>query len=282
MRSPLRISASVAGGLLLASASAIALGTRRWARATDDLVARLDAGDDARFDAPFDPGELDELPPPVVRWLTRAIPAGAALPRRAVVAQAGEFLVKDGRWARFTAVSYLAAVPPAFVWDAAIRMAPMVDVRVRDSYVAGTGTMHGAVEGLVTVVDRSGTREMAIACLQRYLAEAVWMPSALLPRAGVAWTPIDDRTARATLADRGVTASVDFHFASDGDVVGISADRYRDVKGTPVLTRWEGTWREHARIGGVLVPTAGEVAWVLPIGRQPYWRGRAVHVEHAR
>ena len=39
----------------------------------------------------------------------------------------------------------------------------------------------------------------------RYLAEAVWMPSALLPSNGVAWEAVDDLHARASLTYQDIT-----------------------------------------------------------------------------
>jgi hypothetical protein len=160
-------------------------------------------------------------------------------------------------------------------------MAPLVTVRVRDSYLRGEGAMQARAAALFPVVDQGGTRAMAEASLQRYLAESTWLPTALLPEAGVAWTPIDDSTARATLIDKGVTATVDFHFGAGGEVVRTTAVRYRDVDGTPVPTTWVGYSREYARVAGMMIPTAGAVEWVLPDGtRLPYWRGRLIGAEY--
>jgi hypothetical protein len=240
-------------------------------------VQRLQGCDAARAaGAPtrFAPAELDGLPAPVARYFAFALTPGQPLVRRARLEHAGEFLVRAGAWNPFTSVEELVVRPPGFVWDATVRVAPLVGVRVRDSYHDGVGAMHGAVAGLVPVVDQRGTPEMAEASLQRYLAEAPWAPTALLPSQGVAWTPLDERSARATLTDGGVTAVVDFHFGDGGEIARTSAMRYRDVQGTLTRTHWVGHLREYARRDGMMVPEAGEVAWVLPDARVPYWRAR--------
>jgi hypothetical protein len=59
----------------------------------------------------------------------------------------------------------------------------------------------------------------------------------------------------------------------------MSAMRHRDVNGTPALTPWAGRFSSYARVGGMMVPTDGEVGWVLPDGWYPYWRGRTVKTE---
>jgi hypothetical protein len=68
--------------------------------------------------------------------------------------------------------------------------------------------------------------------------------------------------------------SLDFHFGADGLVNRVhTAARGRDVGGHSVPTPWQGHWHRYARRGGLLVPLAGEVEWLLPAGAQPYWRG---------
>jgi hypothetical protein len=191
--------------------------------------------------------------------------------------------LRPGAWSPFTADQWFTTTAPGFVWDADVRMVPLTPVRVRDSYVAGEGTMFGAVAGLVPVVNQHGTRAMAEASLQRFLAEATWFPTALLPGdagAGVTWSPVDDSTARATLTDGAVSVSVDFHFDGRGEIARTSTTRYRDVNGTPVRTPWVGHVRDYRRLHGLLVPTDGEVEWVTPEGRLPYWRGRVTGVEY--
>ncbi|MET3139334.1 hypothetical protein AAKU61_003715 [Undibacterium sp. GrIS 1.2] len=71
--------------------------------------------------------------------------------------------------------------PPGFEWDARIRMAPGVDVWVRDAYALGKGSLLAAISGFINVVDMHDTAESARGELMRYLAEAVWYLTALLP-----------------------------------------------------------------------------------------------------
>ena len=184
-------------------------------------------------------------------------------------------------WMPFTATEHVSVRPLGFVWDASIRVMPLVAMRVRDSYFEGTGTMEGRLAALVPVVRQSGGGSMATATLQRYLAEAPWVPTALLPSEGVRWTALDDSSARATITDGDVTASIDFHFDHDGTIGGISADRYRDAGGTLVLTPWRGGWRGYETVDGMLIPREGDVSWQLPDGPHTYWRGRLEQVTYA-
>jgi hypothetical protein len=275
MRHWLRIVAIGGGGAAAATALA-AIGALRWRRQTARTVARLGAhppvGASSHSPSPSLPGTV---PAPVARYLAFALAPGQAAIREARVRWRGEFRTRpDGRWSPFTARQLYRTRPPGFVWDAAIRMAPLLTVRVRDSYMDGEGAMRVAAASLVTVVDRRGTPELAASALARHLAEMVWLPTALVPGDGLVWTAVDDRTARATLTDGDVSASVDFHFGSLGEVVSVSGERHRDVGGAGVLTPWRGRLWDYAYVHGMMVPRCGEVAWLLPDGPFAYWRGR--------
>jgi hypothetical protein len=259
------------------------IGAIFWNRETARAIDRM-AERSARAESPsvtaFSPAMLERLPAPVARYLAFAITAGRPLVRRARFSQAGEFSISPGVWKPFTAVEYFSVHPPGFVWDATIRSSPLIPVRIRDSYLAGEGSMRGALAGLVPIVDQHGTPEIAAGSLVRYLAEAAWLPTALLPCEGVSWTRIDQTSARATLTDGPTSVWLDVRFGSNGEIVTVFTMRYRDVKGTPVLTPWMGHFRDYESKDGMMVPLAGEVEWLLPDERLPYWRGEIVEASY--
>jgi hypothetical protein len=286
MKRGITIGAAAMGGVALGAAAVTAVANVRWTRATARATRRLaeqPTVERVPARAPtFSPEQLAGLPAPVARYFTFALTPGQPLIRRARVRWEGEFRLRPGgSWRPFTAVQDFMARPPGFVWDATIRVAPLLPARVRDAYVAGEGVMLGKIAALVPVADQRGTPEMAAGALSRYLGEAVWLPTALLPSAGVSWTPIDERTARATLTDGGTTVTADFHFGPRGEIVGASMTRYRDVNGRGVPTPFEGRYAsEYRRVAGMMIPVGGEVAWLLPEGPFAYWRGRIGAAEY--
>ena len=275
---------AAAGGLAVGTVALVAIAAARWNRATARIVARLAATADssAGQSAVYAPDRLDGLPAPVARYFAFALTPGQALVRHAQVRWRGEFRsAPDAAWKPFTAIQHFTVHPPGFVWDASIQMLPLAPVRVRDGYVDGEGTMSGRIASLIPVVDQGGTPSMAAGALSRFLGETVWLPTALLPNAGVSWAAVDDTTARATLTDGATRVSADFHFSPTGEITGVSMTRYRDVDGrgvpTPFQARFRGGYR---RVGGMMVPVEGEVAWVLPEGPFTYWRGRPIAITY--
>ena len=275
-----KVGVIAAGSVAAAAAGAVTIGIFRWSRATKRKVDRLGTLP-VSHETPPSPSELDTLPTPVKRYFTFAFAPDQMPIAAARVASAGTFLTKRGaKRSPFIADQHFVIEPPGFVWDAKITMAPLVTARVRDSYVDGEGEMTARAVGVIPIVDQHGTPEMAEASLQRYLAEAVWFPTALLPGAGVTWTPIDKSSARATLSDHGHTVSVDFQFGVNGQIDGFWAMRQRDVNGVPVLTPWRGRVWDYERADGLMVPRAAEVEWELADGPLAYWRGQITRINY--
>jgi hypothetical protein len=203
----------------------------------------------------------------------------------ATITWEGEFnMGRPGKdnWRPFTAVQEFVPGAPGFVWEARIAMLPGMPVFVRDSFVEGRAAMRGAVWGLVPVVSTEGTPTLASGALQRYLGEAAWLPTALLPRSGVSWTAIDDARARATVSAGGTTVSLEFQFDEQGqNVSAFAPDRfYDDGKQPPVARPWLARNQTFGERGGVVVATSSIVEWQLPEGTFAYWRGRPVRIDY--
>jgi hypothetical protein len=261
----------------------LALADYRWRMLSAAFVERLIHGVAAGPKAAFSAAELDGLPAPAARYFRVVLRDGQPLVRSGRLVQNGEFLVRptpDG-WRPFSATQHFAVQPAGFVWDARIRMAPGVPVRVRDAFVDGTGSMNASVLALFTMLKVEGTPDIAAGALHRYLAEAVWFPTALLPSQGVVWSPLDDSKARATLTAGNTTVWLDFLFGEDGLVRGVfTPERARDVDGHAVPTPWQGRWFEYEEHDGMRIPVSGEVEWVLPEGPQVYWKGRVTGISY--
>jgi hypothetical protein len=233
------------GGLAaLGAAGGIAVGTRRWNRQSATAISCLYAPEPVTGHVAD--AQHEDLPDPVERYFRFALTPGQPLVRHAFIRWSGELLMfGSSGWRPFNAEQHFSAYAPGYVWDANVRMVPFLPVRIRDSYIDGAGASEASVASLFPLKGQRGTRKVAEASLMRYLAEAVWLPTALLPRPGLSWSAIDADTARATLTHRGLSAAVDFRFGAAGGIVSCSADRYRAVGSGMVLTPWRGSYRNY-------------------------------------
>ena len=113
------------------------------------------------------------------------------------------------------------------MWVATIQLAPLFWIRGWDSYVHGSGHMFWKLLSALTLVNFGGP-EIDRAALCRYLSEAVFFPTALLPSDRLSWEAQSADSARATLTYGGMAASAVFHFNDLGQVTRLeSADRPR-------------------------------------------------------
>ena len=52
------------------------------------------------------------------------------------------------------------------------------------------------------------------------------------------------------------------------------------MAGAVVPTPWQGRMSNYEVHDGMRIPLEGEVAWVLPEGPAPYWRGRIISLNY--
>jgi hypothetical protein len=274
--------AAIALLALLVTAASL-YGAQRWRSLTAELNARLEASRKQPSATRYDARELDGLPAPVQRYFRAVLPDVAPIVATAAVTHAGTFNMGETKdqWKPFTSEQRVVTQAPGFVWNGRIAMLPGVPVLVHDAYVAGEGLLRPAIFGLITLVNLQGKGEIARGELMRFFAEAAWYPTALLPSQGVRWEPINDTSARATLTDGPISLTMTFTFSADGLITSVLAEsRGRTVAGKVIPTPWEGRWSNYQRQGGMLVPMTGEVAWLLPEGAKPYWRGTITALDY--
>jgi hypothetical protein len=253
-------------------------------RAPDDVRrVLLDALAESSAPARVDFAALDGAPPPLARYLRRVLRDGDPVIRRAELAQRG--VLRTGpasrRWLDFAAEQLVAPTLPGFVWDARVRLPLGLGLTVRDSYAAGVGAGSVSFRSLRVGGDRDRP-ELAAGALHRFLAEAVWYPTALVPGPRLAWRPIAGDRALATLTDAGIGVSLEFRFDDDGNVCGIyTPARWGRFDRRYCEAGWEGRFREYAELGGLLVPRRGEVGWYVGERWSAVWRGEVTRARYA-
>ncbi len=262
----------------------LAMGSWRWRARTTDLHRRLDEARVVRGSVRPATPDLATVPEPVRRYLEVVLPTGWQSITSASLTQDGSFNMSETgeRWRPFSASQRVVTRRPGFVWDGRISVMPGVLAHGVDSYVAGAGALYVAIAGLIPAADvHDSDGAVARGELLRFLAEAPWYPTALVPSEVLAWSPIDDRSALVTLSDGPLVVQMTYTFGADGLVERVHAQaRGRTVDGVLVPTPWEGSWSDYEPRDGMLVPTRGEVAWLLPEGPKPYWRGRITSIAY--
>jgi hypothetical protein len=257
-------------------ALALWFGRSRWETETRKLVTAIEASRTPGTTDRFDAREIEGLPPPVQRYFRAVLRDGQSIIAAAYVEHAGTFNTGEtvDNWKPFTSRQWVVTRRPGFVWDGRVAMVAGLVVHVHDAYANGEGILHPAIAGLYSLTNLRDSGEIAQGELMRIFAEAAWYPTALLPSQGIRWGSVDERSAKATLTDGPLTLTLLFRFGDHGLIETIRADgRGRIVGNSIIMTPWEVTSSNYQERNGMQVPLSGEVAWLTPEGRKPYWRG---------
>lgn len=221
--------------------------------------------------------ELKGLPEPVQRYFQQTLVPEQPLIRDLTLKQAGRInlLYHGVAWKQFTAQQDIIMHSPGFIWQATVNMAPSINAFVINSYRSGRGWLHAKIMGLVTVAETDDERALAEGELIRFLAEAPWFPTRLLPSQGIHWQAINNRSAQATLTDNGLTVSVTFTFDDEFRIINASSEeRYRqNYSGESIYAPWESRFSDYRRAGGMLLPHATEAGWIVNKQWLSYWQG---------
>jgi hypothetical protein len=258
-------------------------GAYRWNSETQELRARLDVARVPVRPQTVDFRELEGLPAPVGRYFRTVLAKGQPMVAGVRLRHKGTFNMGEttDQWKPFTSDQLVVTRRPGFDWNGRVAMMPGLPVRVHDAYVTGEGILHASLLGLFSVVDMRGSGDVAEGELMRFFAEAAWYPTALLPSQGVRWEPRDDRSAYTTLTEGDISITMLFTFDERGLIETVRAEgRGRTVGDEIVPTPWQGRFWNYEERGGMLVPLDGEVAWLLPEGQKPYWRGHITEISY--
>jgi hypothetical protein len=234
--------------------------------------------------ARFDATELIGLPPPAQSYFRTVLTDGQPIIAAASIDMAGRMnrSAHARPWKAFTSSQRVVTGKPGFLWDARVNLLPGVPAYLEDSSVASQGRLNAKVFGLFTVAEFHGDGEIARGEFLRYFAETAWYPTALLPGQGVRWAPVDDTSAHATIVDGPISLTLLVRFDDAGLIASVHAESRgfgTGKDGIMVMLPWECAFSKYPPQDGMLIPTAGEAAWVRPEGRTTYFVG---HVRKLR
>ncbi|MGV3637693.1 MAG: DUF6544 family protein [Flavobacteriales bacterium] len=223
--------------------------------------------------------DLAPLPEPVQRFLRRTGVVGTLRPRTMRITFQGSIRGFNGPWMPFTTVQVNAFNEPArFFWlDATMKGIPTKGLH---GYANGKATMLIKVLGMIPVMEAHGPEMDQAETVTWFNDHCLFAPGALLdPR--ITWTPVDDRSAKATFSHLGISISAMLVFdASDRLVDFISEDRYALQGDAAVRMGFSTPARDHRPINGLLLPGYGEAVWLRPDGPFPYGRFTVLSVTY--
>ncbi|WP_024852165.1 DUF6920 family protein [Hydrogenovibrio kuenenii] len=253
----------------------------KWVHFTDSQVKQI-TNDPLDEQTSVNLEEVSSLPPIVQKYFHLVLKNNAPIIQKAHVSQIGGFRAKPELkdWSPMKAEQYFSTTQPGFFWQAKIQMLPGLNIHVCDAFLNGKGYTKGVLAKVIPIIDAHDRPELNQGAFQRYLAEAVWFPTALLPSQGVQWQAVDEFHALATLSLGQTKVSLTFEFNPKGEIISsYTPNRYREVAGDFVPTPWQGKYADYIQVGDYKVPKHGEVEWHLPDQTYPYFQADIDHIQ---
>jgi hypothetical protein len=231
----------------------------RTPRLSDQEVRLLQPPEPGRFGA----AELEGLAEPVQRHLAQVIAPGTPLATSARLRMRGH--IKVGRWLPFRAHQVLNP-HRGFIWTA--RAAGII--AGSDRFVDGSGAMDWKLAGLVTVAHADG-RDVARSAAGRAGAEAIWLPTALLPRFGVHWSAGSANQVAAAFRVGDQPVELRLRLDADGRIAALVFDRWGDPdnRGNFGWHRFGGEFTGYRSFHGLTIPSSGRLGWFYGQDRWP-------------
>lgn len=175
------------------------------------------------------------------------------------------------KWMRFSARQWIACDKTAFRWRA--RVGPLGVVHVEDALIDGSPVGTVKALGVMTLARVEPSPDLLKGELQRYLAELMWIPDAILSNTALEWEAIGDDTLVVKARIDGIEGAVTIHLGADGLPARTHALRPSHEDGGYMVRGWHGVYADYRPIGGRLIPHSARVAWDYDSKRFEVWRG---------
>lgn len=217
--------------------------------------------------------DVEPLPEAAQRYLSFMRVVGRPRDWSFRLALRGRFRPAPGEGCRpCEAWQYDSAPAVARIFHIRLRLAGIVPVLARDTYLKGRGRMLVRLLDLVTVADGSG-EEFDVGELVTYLNDAVLIAPSMLLTPGARWTHVDSHAFDVALTDRGrtVTARVETDRHGAPTIFSTTDRFYADPKAPrPVRARWTTPIENWKEVDGRQVFTRARAVWDLLTGSFEY------------
>jgi hypothetical protein len=225
-------------------------------------------------DGPVVEADLVALPAPAQRYLRCMGVVGRARDWSFRLGWRGRFRRGATQpWMPCEAWQYNSRPAIARIMHLRVRLAGLIPLVGRDTYIGGHGRMLIKLLDLVSVVDATGT-EFDLGELVTYLNDAVLLAPSMLLVPAVSWSAVDAHSFTLALTDQGHTVTARVTIDERGLPHGFSTtDRFLEDPANPrqlIRAEWTTPVTEWGTIEGRPFPIQARAVWRLPGGDLPY------------
>ncbi len=217
----------------------------------------------------YDISQIMDLPEPTRRYLKYALKEKQPYISFVRLMHTGQFKPST-KWTSIRGEEYFTVKPPGFIWYGKLRL-----MSGKDTYYKGSGRLQIKLLSTFKLVDAKG-EEYNQGELIRWLSEAPWFPTALLPSENIRWEPIDADHAKVFLTDHGLKVEGNFFFNGQGQIIKFKTKRYGEGK----LQDWVCQYYDYQEVESMHVPFYVEAGWNSESEEAKYAKFRIEKIEY--
>ena len=223
---------------------------------------------------------LNDQPYLIQHFFSKVVGKNAEFPQFVTIKQKAEFKTDlNSDWFPMSADQYFTTEEPNFLWYSELETSKYFWINAIDSYIDGKGNMLIKFNSSITLADSWGI-ELDKSGLFRYISEAVYFPTKLLPSENLMWNVLDSNIAEIKFKHRDLSVVAKIFFNSDHTIEKIETfDKYRALDNGFQKSRYTVYFSKYAFLSdSFLVPTYMEVEWNLPSGPFKYGKFNIIDI----
>ena len=212
---------------------------------------------------------LIEVQPKIIQKFFRAvIDDSSQTPNFITLNQSGNIKTEENyNWLNIKSIEYFTAQKPNLLWDAEIGNSKFFWIEIVDSYLKNKGNTLIKINSSITIGDSWGI-EIDKSNLFKYLSEAVYFPTSLLPSKNLIWNILDSNSAEVKFTDKNTSLVAKIFFNTNGTIKKIETlDKFRPMNNNYKESLFTIYFFDYKKHSSFLIPTYCEVEWELEKGK---------------
>ncbi|NJB72195.1 hypothetical protein GGR42_002686 [Saonia flava] len=205
--------------------------------------------------------DLEGLPFIMKKYLEKVGVLGMCIDCNVTFKQSGRIKTDPlKKWTKFSAVQYIIAKHPGFIWNA-----NAFPIFIRDKSIQGMAEVKVSFAGLKDIAIADGAKT-DVSALGRYLGELIFYPIGFLSK-NIKWEEMDENSVKAHISINNISTEGIFHFNEEGLIVSYEAQRYRDEN----LEYFTGIAENYKIMDELYIPSSMRAIWNLKEGDFEYF-----------
>ena len=220
----------------------------------------------------FTHDDLEDKPDLLKRFFRSVSNDSIYIPKFITVEQSAQFKTDvNSDWKQLKATQYFTTEKVNFIWVSEMKTSKFFWVNAIDSYLNGKGNMLIKLNSSITVADSWGI-ELDKSGLFRYISEAVFFPTKLLPTKNLLWNVLDSNLAEIKFTNGANSIVAKLYFDTEYKITKIETyDKYRALGEDFEKSLYTVYFSNYETINALFkVPKNMEVEWDLSSGKFKY------------